>query len=101
MDGTGNAYVTGETTSSNFPTTPGAFQTSYGGNIDGFVTKFPAVTIATATLADWTVNQPGYSQTISASGGTGTLTFSATRHPAHRPDPEQRRRALGYADDRG
>jgi Putative Ig domain len=42
------------------------------------VTINPAVTITTTSLADWTANQPGYSQTISASGGTGTLTFSTT-----------------------
>jgi uncharacterized repeat protein (TIGR03803 family) len=38
----------------------------------------PPVAITTATLAAWTLNQPGYHQTIAASGGTGTLTFSAT-----------------------
>jgi hypothetical protein len=38
----------------------------------------PAVTITTTTLANWTVNQPGYSQTISATGGTGAKTFAAT-----------------------
>jgi hypothetical protein len=41
LDGAGNAYVTGETSSSNFPTTPGAFQTTYGGGFaDAFVSKF-------------------------------------------------------------
>jgi len=40
VDAVGNAYVTGETNSTNFPTTPGAFQTTFGGGlIDGFVTK--------------------------------------------------------------
>jgi hypothetical protein len=39
VDGSGNAYVTGFTGSTNFPTTLGAFQTSYGGNGDAFVTK--------------------------------------------------------------
>jgi Beta-propeller repeat len=39
VDGAGSAYVTGVAGSSHFPTTLGAFQTSYGGNEDGFVTK--------------------------------------------------------------
>ena len=39
VDSAGNAYVTGNTYSSDFPTTPGAFQTNYGGNRDAFVTK--------------------------------------------------------------
>src|SRR5438552_1690786 len=34
-----NAYVTGVTFSTNFPTTAGAFQTTFGGTEDAFVTK--------------------------------------------------------------
>ncbi len=39
VDSAGNAYVTGGTGSTNFPTTPGAFQTTAGSPGDAFVTK--------------------------------------------------------------
>jgi hypothetical protein len=40
VDSAGNAYVTGYADSTNFPTTPGAFQTTFGGGFaDAFVTK--------------------------------------------------------------
>ena len=43
LDASGNAYLAGGTASSNFPTTAGAFQTSYGGGkSDAFVTKLNA-----------------------------------------------------------
>ena len=41
VDSQGNAYITGSTESTDFPTTPGAFQTnSAGGIVDAFVAKF-------------------------------------------------------------
>ncbi|MGO4375134.1 SBBP repeat-containing protein, partial [Paenibacillus sp. MCAF20] len=39
VDDSGQAYVTGQTLSPDFPTTPGAFQTDIGGAQDAFVTK--------------------------------------------------------------
>jgi hypothetical protein len=48
VDGSGSAYVTGETNSTNYDVTPGAFQTTHGGGTyDVFVTKlnFTAISI--------------------------------------------------------
>ena len=39
VDGSGNAYIAGFTDSSDFPTTADAFQTTFGGVIDVFVTQ--------------------------------------------------------------
>ena len=56
VDGASNAYVTGYTTSINFPVTPGAFQTvcKSGSNCpyssDVFVTKVPMLPATTTTL---------------------------------------------------
>jgi len=40
VSGGGNVIATGYTNSNNFPITPGAYQTSFGGPYDAFVTKF-------------------------------------------------------------
>ena len=42
MDEEGRAYVTGFTGSGDYPTTPSAFDTSFNGSIDAFVTKLNA-----------------------------------------------------------
>src|SRR5215208_5993132 len=42
LDGEGRAYVTGTTLSANYPTTPGAFDTTFNGREDAFVTKLNA-----------------------------------------------------------
>ena len=48
----GNAYVTGPTDSPDFPTTPGAYDTTYNGGGDAFVTKIGFVAApATLTLS--------------------------------------------------
>src|SRR5947208_3470273 len=39
VDATGNAYVTGLTFSTNFPTTPGAVRETFGGILDAFMVK--------------------------------------------------------------
>jgi len=42
VDGSGNAYVTGRTWSTDYDVTPGAFQTTYGGGSEVIVTKLNA-----------------------------------------------------------
>ena len=39
LDAANNIYITGATFSDRFPTTPGAFQTTFGGDADAFVSK--------------------------------------------------------------
>jgi hypothetical protein len=40
------------------------------------VTINPSIAITTGTLGNWTANQAGYTQTISATGGTGSIGYS-------------------------
>ena len=60
VDSAGNAYVTGFTSSPNFPVTPGAFQTTYGGDGNAFVTKINPTGSALV-----------YSSYLGGSGGSG------------------------------
>ncbi len=39
VDSSGNAYITGFTSSSNFPATSGAYQTTLAGGLDAFIAK--------------------------------------------------------------
>jgi hypothetical protein len=81
VDGSGNAYVTGGTYSTDYDVTPGAFQTTNGGELDVFVTKVCHPTIITLTSAPGTdnqtvcVNTPITPITYSTTGATGA-TFS-------------------------
>jgi hypothetical protein len=69
VDSAGKAYITGSTCSTDFPITPGAFQTNYrGGGCDigdVFVTKtsMPAETPTTTTLSS-SLNPSTYGQTV-------------------------------------
>jgi Bacterial Ig-like domain (group 3)/Beta-propeller repeat len=68
VDSTGNAYVTGETDSTNFPTTSGAFQTAFGsvGGTSAFVTKIFVAAATTTTLSS-SPNPSAYGQAVTFS----------------------------------
>jgi hypothetical protein len=61
VDGDRRAYITGRTDSANFPATPGAFDETYNGGEDGFVTKLKATgdSFAYSTFLGGTGNDDG------------------------------------------
>jgi len=83
LDGARNAYVTGITSSVDFPTTPGALQTSYGGgDSDAFVAKLdPTGALAYGTYLGGSTAEAGDAVAVDAagsayvSGWTGSIDF--------------------------
>ncbi len=70
VDGEGRAYVTGYTRSSDFPTTPGAFDPTYNGDNDAFVAKLNAAGSALeyATFLGGSSNDYGYAIAVDGEG---------------------------------
>lgn len=78
VDGSGAAYITGFTQSSDFPVTPGAFQTTYAGNNDGFVAKLSAEgNLVYATFLGG--NNPDWAQAIAVDTAGATYIVGKTR----------------------
>jgi hypothetical protein len=92
VDGKGAAYVVGQTLSTNFPTTPGAFDTSYnGGQLgdagDAFVAKLATDghALVYSTYLGGSQGDAGYGISVDASGnayvtGIASFDFPATVH---------------------
>ena len=76
VDGAGSAYVSGLTTSLNFPTTAGAFQTAFAGSVDVFVTKLNA----TGTALVYSTYLGGSDQEIAGPGMTIAIDSSGNAY---------------------
>ena len=81
VDNDGSVYITGTTLSSNFPTTPGALQTTSGGGTDAFVVKLSpsGSALSYSTLLGGSGNDEGLGIAINSNGNafiTGTTASS-------------------------
>src|SRR5262249_38184286 len=69
LDTAGSIYVAGQTSSADFPTTAGAFDRSFNGERDGFVTKFDAAgTLAYSTYLGGSGDDAANAVAVDASG---------------------------------
>jgi len=66
LDGAGNIYLAGETNSTNFPTTPAAFQPGLGAFSDGFLVKIATI-----------LHPPTNFTATAIAGNTVTLSWTA------------------------
>src|SRR5207249_1753489 len=80
VDAAGNAYVTGVSLSTNFPTTAGAFQTTFGGPYDAFVTKLNPTGsgLVYSTYLGGNDSSQGSGIAVDASGNAYVAGFTAS-----------------------
>jgi len=90
IDANGNAYVTGQTFSTDFPTTADAFQPAYGGSGDAFVTKLNASASALvySSYLGGSQQDQGTGLAIDITGNAAYVTgYTWTQLPPDAPSP--------------
>ena len=80
VDAEGNIYVTGQTASANYPTTPGVFDRGYNNNTDVFVTKLDSSgsTIAYSTFIGGSAFDSGNGIAVDDAGAAYVAGFSGS-----------------------
>ncbi len=99
VDSSGNAYVTGPTTSTNFPTA-NAFHSAFAGGVDAFVAKLNAAgsTLVYSTYLGGSGNDVGFGIAVDSSGNAYvTGSTDSTNFPGASSSPIQS--AFGGIED--
>ena len=85
VDGVGNAYVTGDTGSTDFPTTAGAIQSTHAGRSDAFLTKLAATgsELVYSTYLGASDDDSGFGIAVDGAGSAYVVgsTFFSTDFP--------------------
>jgi hypothetical protein len=84
-DSSGNVYIAGTTDATNFPVTPGAWQTAFGGVADAFAAKLnPAGTLVYASYIGGTGQEAGTGIAIDGSGNAYVSGYTSAVFPTTR-----------------
>ena len=96
IDSAGNAYISGQG-GHGYPTTPGAFQTVFGGNVDAFVTKLNAAGTALlySTFLGGSDSDGAFGLAVNSAGNAYVTGFSASLNFPITPGAFQSVKAAG------
>ena len=93
VDGVGNAYVTGITGSTDFPTTAGAIQSTHAGRSDAFLTKLAATgsELVYSTYLGASDDDSGFGIAVDGAGSAYVVGTRSSRRISRRLPARSRR----------